>query len=139
MLKLGASTLVALIAIALARAAIAELGELVHFNCCPDSCELTYEPLIGQLRTLKILRTHLVKSEVRATRLFLITESGEISLSESSNANEQLIVQREDIDRFISDPEMKSLSVRSHRPGVLWVLLVGIVGGAIATIYWIQT
>jgi hypothetical protein len=138
LMKLGISAFIVLIAIELAKAAIAELGELVHFNCHQDLCELTHEPLIGQLRTLKFTKADLVRSEVRLDQIVLVTKSGEVFLSKSENMNKQLLVQREGIEQFIHNPEVKALSMRTHRPGVLWVVLSGIVGGAIATIYWIQ-
>ncbi len=138
LLKLGLSTAIISGAIVLSRVAIAELGELVHFNCHSGSCELTHEPLIGSLKTLKLQKADLIKSEMQPYRLLLITKSAAISFSESRNTNAQLIVQREAIDRFINQPDSDTLSVRTHRPGVLWVILVGVIGGAIAGVRWIQ-
>lgn len=127
---------------------IETMGSLVHFNCHPNSnrivCELTHEPLIGQLKTVQFDKANLKMTKTqqgrRSTdqRLAIVLQSGEevpLTHNWSASNNEQLFQQRELLDRFIADQNATTLYVRTHRPGQLWVILVGLIaamGGLIA-------
>ena len=124
------------------KAAIDTMGGLVHFNCRPRSnrvvCELTREPLVGALETRLLDKADLQATKAqqghRQTRLALVTRSGEeIPLTHdwSRSNNQQLFEQRQLIDRFLVDSKASSLSVRTHRPGQLWVILAGLVSAAL--------
>ncbi len=151
LLKLGVAAVVLILG-AIASNLIDNLGELVHFNCRAQldrvQCELTHEPLIGTLQTLQFDKADLIKitqqskSNVfgKTSRLVLVTRShGEIPLTRnwSRSANDQLIAQRDQIDRFLNT-QAQTLSVRTHRPWQLWAILVGlgIVGYGSIALLW---
>jgi hypothetical protein len=125
------------------KTAIDTMGGLVHFNCRPQSnrvvCELTHEPLIGRLDTRQFDKAELQTTRTQQgrssqVRLALMTRSGEeipLTPNWSASNNQQLFRQREAIDRFLADPKATTLSVRTHRPGQLWVILAGLIGAAI--------
>lgn len=130
--------------VALVRASmttIDTIGTLVHFNCRPIVdrvvCELTHEPLIGQLRTVQLDKTDLKAIKIQQgrrptdQRLAIVLQSGkEVPLTHnwSASNNQQLLQQRELLDRFIADKSATILYVRTHRPGQLWVILAGLIG-----------
>ncbi len=134
--------------------AIADLGELVHFNCRPQPdtviCELTHEPLMGNLNTLYLAKSDLIKTNVQTessfysgsvVRLALNTKAhGEILFTRngSKTANAQLLARRDQIDRFLTTPQARTLSVRTHRPWQLWAILgsLGIVSGTFGRRLW---
>lgn len=140
--KLSITAFLAAIVTGVGRRAIADMGELTHFNCRPQNnrvrCELTHEPLIGRLQTLYLTKTDLMRTSVqsksnilgcRISRLVLVTQSQvEIPLTRnwSRSANHQLFGQRDQIDQFLNSPQAEALSVRTHRPGQLWVILGGL-------------
>lgn len=113
---------------------IDSMGELVHFNARPQSdrviCELTHEPLIGKPETQQFdksrLRSTTIQRNSNQTRLALVTQSGaQIPLTRnwSISNNQQLLQQRESLDRFFADPKATTIEVRTHRPGYLWIIL----------------
>ncbi|MBW4421115.1 MAG: hypothetical protein KME13_18070 [Myxacorys californica WJT36-NPBG1] len=118
------------------------MGELVHFNCRSQTsrvlCELAHEPLIGNLQTLHVAKTDLIRTRVQSrndvlgrsiSRLILVTGSqGELPFTRnwSRSANDQLFAQRDQIDRFLNTSQSETLDVRTHRPGQLWVVLGGL-------------
>jgi hypothetical protein len=118
------------------------MGSLVHFNCRPTAnrvvCALTHEPLIGQLHTIEFEKQSLKMTKIqqgrRATdqRLAIVLQSGEevpLTHNWSTSNNRQLFQQRELLDRFIADTTATTLNVRTHRPGQLWIILVGLLAG----------
>jgi hypothetical protein len=131
--------------VGLAKDTIEMMGSLVHFNCRPASnrvvCELTHEPLIGQLKTIQFdkqdLKTTKIQHRATRQRLAIVLKSGEeipLTHNWSKSNNHQLFQQRGLIDQFIANPGATTLSVRTHRPGQLWVILVGLVGCAVGVI-----
>lgn len=142
LLKLGVSAVLVLILAAIATSAIDNLGELVHFNCRAENdqvrCELVHEPLIGKLQTLHFDKASLIKTTLQSknglfgktiSRLVLVTRSqDEIPLTRnwSRSANDQLLAQRDQLDRFLNSTQAQTLSVRTHRPWQLWAILVGL-------------
>ncbi len=155
-LKLSITAFLISIILGIGGITIADLGELVHFNCRPHPgkviCELTNEPLIGTLNTLYLAKSDLIKTNVQTessvygdpvARLALITKAhGEIPFTRhgSKTANAQLFAQRDQIDRFITTPQAKILSARTHRPWQLWAFLVGlgIVSGTFGRMLWLS-
>lgn len=153
--KLVTSAFLTLTATGIGGSAIADMGELVHFNCRSQTsrvlCELTHEPLIGDLQTLHFAKSNLIRTSVQSksdvigrpiSRLILVTQSqGELPLTRnwSRSANDQLFAQRDQIDRFLSTSQSQVLNVRTHRPGQLWVILggLGIVSGIIEIKLWL--
>ncbi len=133
-----------------------DLGELVHFNCRPQPnkviCELTHEPLMGNLNTRYFAKSDLIKTNVQrelsfyggsVVRLALNTKAqGEIPFTRSGSrtANAQLLAQRNQIDRFLTTPQAQTLSVRTHRPWQLWAILgsLGVVSGTLGRILWMS-
>ncbi|MBD1824360.1 hypothetical protein H6F51_17965 [Cyanobacteria bacterium FACHB-DQ100] len=118
---------------------IDSIGELVHFNARPQSdrvvCELTREPLIGKLETQQFdksrLRSTTIQSRSNQIRLALVTQSGEqipLTRNWSISNNQQLLQQRESLDRFLADPKATTIEMRTHRPGYLWVILAVLIG-----------
>lgn len=120
---------------------IETMGTLVHFSCraIPDRvvCELTHEPLIGALRTVRFDKTDLKMTKLQqgrsATdqRLAIVLQSGEevpLTHNWSASHHRQLLQQREMLDRFIADATATTLYVRTHRPGQLWVILAAVLG-----------
>lgn len=156
LLKLGITAFCILIGLRIGEVAIADLGELVHFNCRPQpdqvTCELTHEPLMGNLNTLYLAKSDLIKTNVQmewslyrgsVARLVLNTKAqGEIPFTRngSKTANAQLFAQRDQIDRFLTTPQAKILSVRTHRPWQLWAILgsLGMVSGTFGRILWLS-
>lgn len=122
--------------------AIADLGELVHFNCRPQAsntlCELTHEPLIGGLHTQSLAKSDCIKTSVQSKRdllgrsldrLVLVTRSqGELPLTRnwSESANDQLLAQQDQLDRFLNTASANTVNIRTHRPGYLWIILGGL-------------
>ena len=154
-LKLGITAFLIPIILGIGGVAIADLGELVHFNCRPHPskviCELTHEPLLGDLNTRYLAKSDLVKTDVQTQRnlyrgsvaqLALNTKDGEILFTPngSNTANAQLFAQRDQIDRFITTPQANILSVRTHRPWQLWAFLIslGIVSGTFGGMLWLS-
>ncbi len=154
LLKLAITTFCILIGLRIGEIAIADLGELVHFNCRPQPsqviCELTHEPLMGNLDTRYLAKSDLIKTSVQTkwslyqgsvVRLALNTKEGQILLTRngSKTANAQLLAQRDQIDRFLTTPQAKSLSVRTHRPWQLWAILgsLGMVSGTFGRMLWL--
>lgn len=153
LLKLGISAVLVLILGAIATSAIDNLGELVHFNCRAQNdrtrCELTHEPLIGNLQTQHFDKADLIKTTQQSktdflgrsvSRLVLVTRSQqEIPLTRnwSSNANDQLLAQRDQLDRFLNT-QAQTVSIRTHRPWQLWAILagLGIVGYLSMVLLW---
>lgn len=148
-LKVGTSAIVTLILIKIGQAAIASMGELVHFNCrsitAQSRCELTHEPLIGSLETRYLNKADLVETRVQTdqgrSRLVLVLRSQQqlpLTRNWSRTANAQLLAQRSVIDRFLATPQMDTLSVRTHRPWQLWAILavLGLIGGGIGLLLW---
>lgn len=148
LLLIGITAFLAVIVTKIGGYAIVDMGELVHFNCRSQSnrvrCELTHEPLIGRLQTLYLAKTDLTRTRVqskndiagnRIFQLVLVTQlQTEIPLTRrwSRSANEQLFMQRDQLDQFLNTPQAKALSVRTHRPSQLWAILIGL--GAISDI-----
>lgn len=119
--------------------AIDAIGGLVHFNARPRSnqviCELTREPLIGKPETQQfdksMLRSTAIQRKSNQVRLALVTQSGEeipLTPNWSISNNQQLLQQREALDRFLADPRATTIEVRTHRPGYLWVVLAILIG-----------
>jgi hypothetical protein len=139
-LKLSATVVLLGAVVALGGTTIAQLGTLIHFNCRPHgskvTCELTREPLIGDLQTRYLEKSALVKTGTIAngSRLMLVTKSqGTIpfTLNRSLNANQQLLAQRDQLDQFLASDKADTLYVRTHRPGFLWVILGGLAIAAV--------
>ncbi len=139
----GCGVLIALL-LGAGKTAIDAMGGLVHFNCRPQLerviCELTREPLIGGLETRRLDKADLKATKIQQgrrpeqVRLALVTRSNEeipLTHNWSVSNNQQLFRQRELIDRFLADSKATTLSVRTHRPGQLWVILAGLIAGAI--------
>lgn len=140
--KLITTTLLTATVVGIGGHAIADLGELVHFNCRPQTggviCELTHEPLLGGLHTQYFAKSDCIKTTVQSkgdllgrsiSRLVLVTRSqGELPLTRnwSESANDQLLAQRDQLDRFLNTPSANTLNIRTHRPGYLWVILGGL-------------
>ncbi|MBW4421705.1 MAG: hypothetical protein KME13_21200 [Myxacorys californica WJT36-NPBG1] len=140
--KLTTTAVLALTVTGIGRSAIVDMGELAHFNCRSQTsrvlCELTHEPLIGNLQTLHAAKTDLIRTRVQSkndvigrpiSRLVLVTGSqGELPLTHnwSRSANGQLFAQRDQIDRFLNTSQSETLNVRTYRPGQLWVVLGGL-------------
>lgn len=125
--------------LSVSKKAIDSMGGLVHFNCRPKSnqviCDLTREPLIGELETQQfdkaILQTTNIQQHANQTRLALVTRSGEeipLTHNWSLSNNQQLFRQRAALDRFLADPTATTIEVRTHRPWQLWAILSGLIG-----------
>lgn len=142
----GISGVLIAVLVGAGKTAIDTMGGLVHFNCRPQSnrviCELTREPLIGGLETQKFDKAELQATKIQQgrfnqIRLALVTRSGkEIPLTQnwSISNNQQLFQQREMLDRFLADPNATTLSVRTHRPGQLWVILAALIAAVVVVV-----
>lgn len=121
---------------------IETMGSLVHFNCRPTAnrviCELTHEPLIGSLKTIEFekqaLKMTTIQQGRRSTeqRLAIVLQSGAViplTHNWSTSNNQQLLQQRDLLDRFIADTTATTLNIRTHRPGQLWVILASLLAG----------
>jgi len=142
-LVLGIAGLLVIGLLGASKRTIDSMGGLVHFNCRPRSdqvlCELTREPLIGEIETQQFEKailqaTKTQQGRTNQTRLALVTRSGEeipLTHNWSMTNNQQLFRQQELLDRFLADPTATTIEVRTHRPWQLWAILGGLIGMAI--------
>ncbi|MBW4526387.1 MAG: hypothetical protein KME18_14520 [Phormidium tanganyikae FI6-MK23] len=141
---LGVSGLLIVGLLGASKKAIETMGGLVHFNCCPQSdqvvCQLTHEPLIGGLKTRQFDKAALQSTKIQQgrganqIRLALVTRSGEeipLTRNWSASHNQQLLRQRESLDRFLADPKATAIEVRTHRPWQLWAILGFLIGAVV--------